>query len=398
MQPQISINGRFLTQPMAGVQRFAIQVTKAIDALIDSGEYGELAGRIEILAPASAREFPLRHIPVRRCGVGNGYFWEQMELPFHARGRLLINCCSVGPVVQRNQIVVVHDATIRARPANFAPRFRAVYNFLIPRLIRRSRGTATVSEFSRREIGKWYDVDVRDMRVCYLGADHILAVEPNNSIIDRLDLSGRKFFLCVGMSVNKNGETVAAALRKAGLSDTLLVATGQPYDWITAKGGHAAPQGVLHAGFVSDSELRALYEHALAMVSPSHYEGFGLPPVEAMLCGCPAIVSNTSAMTEICGDAALNCNPEDVNELARLMCLLHDDLVQRSKLSAAGRARAARYTWRSVAVSLLDLCAQLNDLPLNTAEADRPIASSRDLDPVSGRTALTSGQVPDGLR
>jgi glycosyltransferase involved in cell wall biosynthesis len=356
MQPRIAINGRFLTQPMAGVQRWAIQVTKAIDALIDSGEYGALDGRIEILAPPSARDFSLRHIPVRRCGIGGGYFWEQAELPFHARGQMLINCCSVGPVVVRDQIVVIHDATVRARPANFTPRFRMVYNFLTPRLVRRSRGLVTVSEFSRREIGKWYEVDVSAMRVSYVGADHILRVAPDNSIIDRLGLSGRKFFLGVGLSVNKNGDAVAAALRKSGITDTLLVVTGQPYAWVTPKEGHAAPEGVLHTGYVSDSELRALYEHALAMVSPSHYEGFGLPPVEAMLCGCPAIVSNSSAMPEICGDGALQCGPDDIDELARLMRFVHDDPAGRTALSAAGRDRASRYTWESTARVLLGVC------------------------------------------
>jgi glycosyltransferase involved in cell wall biosynthesis len=354
--PRFAINGRFLTQPMAGVQRWAIQVSKAIDALIDSGEYAALDGRIEIVAPASAREFDLRHIPVRRVGFGTGYFWEQIELPFYVRGQFLINCCSVGPLIKRDQIVVVHDATPRARPQNFAPRFRMVYNFLIPRLIRRSQGCVTVSEFSRREIGKWYGADVSNMRVSYVGADHILRVASDNAIIDRLDLAGRKFFLGVGMAVNKNGATAAEALRRSGLTDTLLVMTGQPYAWITAKGGHSTPDGVLHAGYVTDAELRALYEHALAMISPSHYEGFGLPPVEAMLCGCPTIVSNSSAMPEICGDGALQCGPDDVDELARLMRFVHNDPAERAALSAAGRARAARYTWESTARVLLDLC------------------------------------------
>jgi glycosyltransferase involved in cell wall biosynthesis len=92
------------------------------------------------------------------------------------------------------------------------------------------------------------------------------------------------------------------------------------------------------------------------MISPSHYEGFGLPPVEAMLCGCPTIVSNSSAMPEICGDGALQCGPDDIDELARLMRLVHDDPAARAALSAAGRARAARYTWESTARVLLDLC------------------------------------------
>src|ERR1700739_4329810 len=163
MQPGISINGRFLTQPMVGVQRFAMKVGKAIDALIASGEYGALDGRIEILAPSSARDFPLRHIPVRRCGFASGYFWEQIEFPLHAHvgahGRLLLNLCMLGPVAVRRQIVVVHDATARALPTNFTALFRAAYGFLIPRLCRRAFRAVTVSEFSRREIGRWYGVD-----------------------------------------------------------------------------------------------------------------------------------------------------------------------------------------------------------------------------------------------
>lgn len=378
VQPRFAINGRFLTQPMAGVQRWAIQAAGAIDTLIDSGEYAALKGQIEILAPASARDFPLRHIPLRRCGTGSGYFWEQVELPFYARGQFLINCCSVGPVIKRDQVVVVHDATPRARPANFTPRFRMVYNFLIPRLLRRSQASVTVSDFSRREIAKWYGADVSDMRVSYVGADHILRVAPDNAILDRLGISGRKFFLGVGLSVNKNGAAVAQALRKSGLTDTLLVVTGQPYAWVTAKGGHIIPDGVLPAGYVTDAELRALFEHALAMISPSHYEGFGLPPVEAMLCGCPTIVSNSSAMPEICGDGALQCGPDDVDELARLMRIVHDDPPRRAALSAAGRARASRYTWESAARVLLDVC--LAQFPQETNQAQpldadqRPVA------------------------
>jgi glycosyltransferase involved in cell wall biosynthesis len=360
VQPKFVINGRFLTQPMTGVQRFAIQATMAIDALIDSGEYAALDGQIEVLAPPAAREFPLRHIPVRRRGIGGGYFWEQAELPLFTRGRFLLNFCSVGPVVKRDQLVVVHDATVRARPALFAPQFRAAYNFLIPRLCRRSACTATVSEFSRREIAKWYGVDTSNMRVSYVGADHITRLVPDNSIIDRLGLSGRKFFLGVGTSNNKNAETVAAALRKAELDDTLLVLSGSRADKVNGPASEIALDRLCHAGYVSDRELRSLYEHALALVSPSHYEGFGLPPVEAMLLGCPAIISDTPAMIEICGDAALHCGAEDVEKLAELMRIVHDDPDRRDALIEAGRARAARYTWRSTAGVLLDLCLRAN--------------------------------------
>jgi glycosyltransferase involved in cell wall biosynthesis len=311
---------------------------------------------------------------VRRCGFGAGYFWEQIELPLHAYGKFLLNFCSLGPVVTRNQLVVVHDATVRARPALFAPMFRAAYNFLIPRLVRRSLCTATVSEFSRREIGKWYDVDVSRMRVCYVGADHISRIVPDHSIIERLGLAGRKFFLGVGTSNNKNAEAVAAALRKAGLSDTLLVLTGSRVDKVNGRSSELDLETLRDAGYVSDRELRSLFEHALALVSPSHYEGFGLPPVEGMLLGCPAIISNTPAMLEICGDAALHCAADDIDGLAGLMRIVHDEPARRDELIAAGRARAARYTWASVARILVDLCARYGGVQLPAREKPRAVA------------------------
>jgi glycosyltransferase involved in cell wall biosynthesis len=358
MQSAISINGRFLSQPMVGVQRFAMEVVKAIDALIDSGEYAALAGRVEILAPSAAREFPLRHIPVRRCGFGSGYFWEQFEFPLHAHGRLLLNLCMLGPVVMHRQIVVVHDATARALPTNFTALFRAAYGFLIPRLCRRAFRAVTVSEFSRREIGKWYGVDVSNMPVCYEGGDHVAAVPPDYGVIDRLGLANRKLFLGVGMSNNKNAETAIAAFHKAALPDTVMVLTGMRTFMVNGRRPDIAMPGVVNAGYVSDAELHALYDRALALVCPSRYEGFGLTPVEAMACGCPAIISTQAAMVEICGDAALQCGPDDVDGFAGLMRLVHDDPARRAQMIAAGHARVARFTWDSTARILLDLCLQ----------------------------------------
>ncbi len=361
MPPEIVINGRFLTQPMTGVQRFATEVVKAIDGLIDSGEYAALEGRIEVLAPPLAREFPLRHIPMRRCGFGSGYFWEQVEFPFYAAGRLLLNLCILGPIVTRRQIVVVHDATPLARPATFSRRFRAAYNFLIPQLCRRARCVVTVSEFSRREIGHWYGVDVSKMPVCYEGGDHITEIAADRSVLERLSLANRKFFLGVGMGNNKNPNALLAAFEKAGIPNSSLVLTGAHDPKINAPRTDVLLDDVRYAGYVTDPELRALYEQAVALVFPSYYEGFGLPPVEAMTCGCPVIISDQPALVEMAGAAALRCGVDDVEELARLMRLVHDDPKRRAAMIAAGRARAARFTWQSTARTLLDLCQQAAD-------------------------------------
>ena len=112
-------------------------------------------------------------------------------------------------------------------------------------------------------------------------------------------------------------------------------------------------------GFVSDAALRALYEHALALVFPSYYEGFGLPPLEAMTCGCPVIISEQPALMEVCGDAALTCQADDADAITRHMQALAADASLRERMAKAGRARAGRFTWASAAHALLDYCMAL---------------------------------------
>lgn len=358
--PRIAINGRFLTQRASGVQRFAMEAIKAIDALLDR-DYAALKGRIEIFAPDKARDFPLKNIPLRRVGYSSGYAWEQFEFPFHAAGRLLLNLCMLGPLVTRHQLVVVHDATVRALPDNFSSRFRAAYGFLLPRLCRRAELPVTVSEFSRQEIGKYYGADITRMPVCHEGGDHITAVAADPSVLERLDLVGRKFFLGVGVdSANKNIATVVAAFHKAKLDDTLLVLTGAKDPKVFGQIDHIQSDDVRMIGFIPDGDLRALYEHALALVFPSFYEGFGLPPLEAMTCGCPVIISEQPALLEVCGDTALRCRAGDTAAIAQHMRSLHGDAGLRARLSATGKQRAQRFTWEATARLLLDHCLALD--------------------------------------
>jgi glycosyltransferase involved in cell wall biosynthesis len=358
--PRIAINGRFLTQGLSGVQRFGSEIIKAIDALLDTDAYRALKGRIEIVAPPKARDFPLKNIPLRRCGWSNGYLWEQVEFPLHAAGALLLNLCMLGPVAVRRQVVVVHDATVKALPGNFSWRFRTAYSLLIPLLCRRAAQAVTVSEFSRREIGKLYGVDSEAMPICSEGGDHITAASADDSAIERFGLAGRKFFISVGAnSRNKNIEVLAAAFSQAKLDNTLLVLTGKRDSAVFGKLTEVNFADVKNVGHVNDRELRALYEHALALVFPSRYEGFGLPPIEAMMCGCPVIISDQPALVEVGGSATLGCGMDDVAGLARLMREVHDNDALRGKLAAAGRERAAHYTWAAAARRLLDHCIEV---------------------------------------
>jgi len=358
--PRIAINGRFLTQKTLGVQRFAIEAVRAIDSLLETEPYRALKERVEIVAPKKARDFPLKNIPLRRVGFFSGYTWEQLELPLYAAGRLLLNLCMLGPILARHQIVVVHDATVHALPNNFSFAFRAAYGFIIPRLCARADRIVTVSEFSRHEIGKWYGADVTNMPICYEGGDHIAAVAPDPGVLERLGLRGKKFFLGVGVgSKNKNVEAVLAAFLRAKLGDTLLVLTGKRDSSVHGEVADVQSDNVHNVGYVSDPELRTLYENALALVFPSRYEGFGLPALEAMTCNCPVVISKQPALVEVCGDAALRCGMDDVAGLAGHLSALNSDNGLRERLAVAGREQARRFTWAATARSLLDRCLEV---------------------------------------
>lgn len=356
--PHIAINGRFLaTQVIFGVQRFAIETIRAIDALLDTDAYRALKGNIEIVAPQKARNFPLKNIPLRRVGLSTGYFWEQIELPFYSAGRQLLNLCMLGPLMTRRQLLVVHDATVAALPKTFSFAFRAAYGFLIPRLCQHAERVVTVSEFSRAEIGRYYGVDTAAMRVCYEGGDHITKVTPDASVLSHFGLLGKNFFLGVGVGAsNKNIEMVLAAFLKAELGDTLLVLTGKRETAVHGPLTEIHSQNVRNVGYVSDTELRALYEHALGLVYPSRYEGFGLPALEAMALGCPVIISEQPALVEVCGESVLRCGMDDVDMLASHMHALATDSNLRVSLATEGRNRARRFTWEATAKVLLDLC------------------------------------------
>jgi glycosyltransferase involved in cell wall biosynthesis len=105
----------------------------------------------------------------------------------------------------------------------------------------------------------------------------------------------------------------------------------------------------LETGYVTDAQLRALYERAACFVYPSIYEGFGIPPLEGMTCGCPVLVSRAASLPEICGTGAAYCDPHDPDDIARQLYLLLSSKSARDDLRAAGLARAREWTWAKAA-------------------------------------------------
>jgi glycosyltransferase involved in cell wall biosynthesis len=351
MMPLV-INGRFLTQALTGVQRYAIEITRALDALVGDG----IGGDIRLLAPPSAAAPWLSHIPLVTTGSGSGQVWEQRDLPRAARDAALLNLGNTGPILAgRRQAVVIHDAGAYDTPESYSFAFRNWYRLLQRLLVARGAMIVTVSEFSRARIAANLPVRAEAIPITYEGGEHVLAHAAEMSVLARNGLVPGRYALAVGTrAAHKNLGALAAAAEFLGARGLALATVGAADAAVFRPAEGAGGKGAMALGRVSDGELRALYCNALCLVFPSRYEGFGLPPVEAMVAGCPVIASRAGAVPEVCGEAALWFDPAAPASLPAALARLLDEPGLADALRAAGQARAATFTWAAAARRLLD--------------------------------------------
>ena len=353
----LTINGRFLTQRITGVQRYALEMLSAIDDLL-AKDNSSTPLEAELLVPPDApNHLPtLQTIAIRRVGRLRGHPWEQVELPRFAHG-LALNFCNTFPVALGQQIVVVHDASVYACPEGYTGPFKAYYRTLFAIAARRSQiHIATVSEFSCMELERFAGFKPSRMTVIPCGADHWNDIEPDPGILDRLGLAARPFLLAVGSAnKNKNIARLIEAYLKLDRKDVPLVLAGGTNSHVFSGVALDENEQLIRTGYLSDAELAALYGNALAFVFPSLYEGFGLPPLEAMHFGCPVICSRAASVPEVAGDAALYCNALDVNDIAACLCRIIDEDALRRTLTEKGKEQVAKFTWRASAERMLDL-------------------------------------------
>jgi glycosyltransferase involved in cell wall biosynthesis len=347
----IAINGRFLTQRTTGVQRVAGEIVRALDGLV--GE--KCAPPIRLLAPSGTAAPWLSHITPETVGGGAGQLWEQRVLPRAARGTVLLNLGNTAPLrVGSRQAVVIHDAGVFDTPESYAFAFRSWYRLLHRALAWQGARIITVSEFSRARLALRLGLDPARIGVIPEGAEHILREPPDTAILARHGLRPGGYALAVGTgAAHKNLAALGGAAAWLTGHGLALAAAGARDPSVFAGSGGTA--GVIALGRVSDAELRALYAHALCLVFPSRYEGFGLPPLEAMACGCPVVAAHAASVPEVCGDAALWFDPAVPESLTGALARLRAEPDLAARMRAQGLGRAATFTWRRAAQALLAL-------------------------------------------
>lgn len=357
---ELIVNGRFLTQQLTGVQRYAVSLLDAMDGILDQRR--DIS--VTVLSPVlSGRKPSWRNIRHREDGRFQGNRWEQLDLPRLSRGKLLFCPGNTSPAVSllsgQPLVVTIHDLSYSYFPEAYSRAFRAWYNFIIPLAMRKAAAILTVSETERQSIGRYFPAAAARIHAVANGGWPDELPPPAVANTDR----PHGYVLYVGsLSKRKNFPAMFdAAVQLSRKRGFRFVFVGGTASTLTAS-NLTLPEDVsgkiAFAGQIDDTAtLGGFYRDAACFMFPSCYESSGLPPAEAMAWGCPVIASDIPALRERCGDAALYCDPNDSASIVSTIESMMDTPQLRENYRTMGFQRAREISWKRCAGQTLDILA-----------------------------------------
>jgi glycosyltransferase involved in cell wall biosynthesis len=265
-------------------------------------------------------------------------------------------------------VVTIHDLAFERMPETFTRRGSFQLKLTVRRTAKKAARIATVSEYSRQDLLNIYNLTPEKVAVTYNGVGSSFVPQPSipneaEEIRRRFGVS-RDFLLAVGsLQPRKNMVRLIRAYAKLRSEREdfrpQLVIVGRKL-WLASEIFDEVKRqrwadDVILTGYVADEDLPALYRAARAFVYPSLFEGFGLPPLEAMACGTPVVTSDVSSLPEVTGDAALLIDPNDESALANALIEIVNNQGLRAKLRERGITQAGKFTWREAAEKTLSL-------------------------------------------
>lgn len=270
------------------------------------------------------------------------------------------------PVLYRGKVVTTMNDLTTVRFRNPSKNWlvftvkQEVYKWVNKIVARKSKALLTFTEFVKDDVAKFTHTNSRKITVTYLAAD---AIEAKPEPIE--DLEDQKFIMYVGRPLpHKNLERLieAFALVRQSHPGLRLVLAGKQdvlYKKIAKQVEQNQVKNVVFTGYISDGQLRWLYEHTAAYIFPSLSEGFGLPGLEAMIAGAPVVSSNATCLPEVYKEGAEYFDPLDVNDMAKSITKVLDDEVLRKKLISRGKVIASKYSWQKTAEQTLEVYNQV---------------------------------------
>lgn len=290
-------------------------------------------------------------------GKFNKVIWPNFVLPKGAKkgGIDLIHITNPYGTFRRTgyrNVITVHDITPVLFPETQNRMHVLHHKLLLPSILKRADAVITDSYNSKQDIIRYYGIAEEKIKVIHLGVDE--AYRPVSEKSKFIDTIGGPYILNVGtLEPRKNLITLLRAFKLAkaeGIPHKLVVAGLKGWgDTKIKREINGVESDIILAGYLPQGELPGLYSFADLFVYPSIYEGFGLPPLEAMACGTPVITSNVSSLPEVVGDAAVTVEPRDEKKLSEMILKVLDDRELIESLKSKGLERARLFSWERTA-------------------------------------------------
>lgn len=348
---EVFINGRFLTQEITGVQRVGIETLKELQ------KKSEIK-KITILVPSLNlkvdNDFLSNfNVVVLKNKFGfTGHLWEQLNLGPYIKKRkgLLINFCNTAPIFLRKQIVYIHDTAVfehgEAYDFKFILWYKIMYKFL------KKNKIVTVSDFSNQQLRKF--LGIKNISTIYNGVNHLetLSEIKNQEILKKLGVEENEFYLTVGSKNPNKNQKIIEKLSTINLDKKFIIVGAENKNFSeTSFNGNS---NCIYTGYISDNDLNILYKNAKVFIFPSLYEGFGIPPFEALMNNTPVISSNKASLKELLEDYAILINPQDLNNLNKIINSEESEGLLKRKLSVFKNS-PIKYTWDKSADQLKNI-------------------------------------------
>jgi glycosyltransferase involved in cell wall biosynthesis len=350
----VLINGAFLTKKVTGVQRYAIDIISEIYKQKDNDYEFIVAVPNKIIKNDYGFNIIYDDSQLRT------YLWQQLRLPLlvnRVKADILWNPCNEGPIfLNVPQIINIYDASVYAQNKWFDWKFTLYYKFMIKIFGKIAAKIITCSEFSKEELVKY--------RICNQSKIKVIYPSVSDFFINNINSVNEKQNYIISVGSIDPRKNIKSLIRAWGLikpkirKNYKLLIIGGEYK-IFRKEKIKLEENIIFTGYLSDDELIKTYKTASLFVYPSFYEGFGIPPLEGMACGCPCVVSNAASLPEVCGDSAYYVNPYDVEDIARGIEIVLSDEKLRENLVKKGFENIKRFSWQRSAKEVLEIMKSL---------------------------------------
>lgn len=316
-------------------------------------------------SPALKKMYPekvIRVSPLTSPGLGfKGHLirllWQQTMLPFKVRRQnasLLYSTVPEGILFSPvKQIITMHDI-LPLRYPEMSPRMKYHFYYTVPILLKNSQAVICPSENTKQDVITYYAIKDKPIYVISEGLNRQMFYPREKGVVQKRYGLGNYLLYIGDMRPYKNLERSLEAFARLNMNDLSFVIGGKKdprfYPRIEKRvEALSLKDKVVFLDYVPEEDLPQLYSEAEVFVFPSLYEGFGLPPLEAMACGCPVVVSNAASLPEVCGDAVRYVDPYDVESIAQGIHEVLTDEMMRQNLRAKGLERAELFSWERAA-------------------------------------------------